>query len=106
MPQMFINMQKDLGLRDMNPTESYVFLMIVREHELNGSCSMLKAVEVSQKSRSTVYKAIRKLVKAGIIKIQNSDKDKRSFLVVPTNIKLKLCLNFLNCRFTHVFFIF
>ena len=44
---------------------------------------MLKAVEVSHKSRSTVYKAIRKLVKAGIISIQNSDKDKRSFLVVP-----------------------
>ena len=44
---------------------------------------MLKAVEVSKKSRSTVYKAIRKLVKAGIISIQNSKSDKRSFLVVP-----------------------
>ena len=42
--EMLINMQKDLGLRDMNPTEAHVFLMIVREHELNGSCSMLKAV--------------------------------------------------------------
>ena len=81
--EMLINMQKDLGLRDMNPTEAHVFLMIVREHELNGSCTMLKAVEVSHKSRSTVYKAIRKLVKAGIISIQNSNKDKRSFLVVP-----------------------
>ena len=44
---------------------------------------MLKAVEVSKKSRSTVYKAIRKLAKAGIVRIQNSRQDKRSFLVVP-----------------------
>ena len=81
--QMLINMQNDLGLGDINPTEAHVFLMIVREHEKNGNCSMLKAVEVSKKSRSTVYKAIRKLAKAGIIKIQNSQQDKRSFLVVP-----------------------
>tara|TARA_Y100001968_G_C19229482_1_gene653746 strand:+ start:117 stop:404 length:288 start_codon:yes stop_codon:yes gene_type:complete len=81
--QMLINMQNDLGLGDINPTEAHVFLMIVREHEKNGNCSMLKAVEVSKKSRSTVYKAIRKLAKAGIIKIQTSRQDKRSFLVVP-----------------------
>ena len=81
--QMLINMQKDLGLKDLNPTEAHVLLMIIREYELKGRCSMLKAVEVSKKSRSTVYKAIRKLVNAGIISIQNSKSDKRSFLVVP-----------------------
>tara|TARA_B100001250_G_scaffold137737_1_gene117835 strand:- start:521 stop:808 length:288 start_codon:yes stop_codon:yes gene_type:complete len=81
--EMLINMQKDLGLYDLNPTEAHVLLMVVREHELKGKCSMLQAVEVSKKSRSTVYKAIRKLVQAGIIKIQNSKSDKRSFLVVP-----------------------
>ncbi len=81
--QMLINMQNDLGLGDINPTEAHVLLMIVREHELTGRCSMLKAVEVSNKSRSTVYKAIRKLTKAGIVKIKNSLEDKRSFLVIP-----------------------
>ena len=81
--QMLINMQKDLGLKDLNPTEAHVLLMVIREHELSGKCSMLRAVEVSDKSRSTVYKAIRKLVHAGIVKIQNSQSDKRSFLVVP-----------------------
>lgn len=81
--EMLINMQKDLRLYDINPTEAHVFLMIVKEHEDSGSCSMLKAVEVSNKSRSTVYKAIRKLVKAGIIKIKNSQQDKRSFLIDP-----------------------
>ena len=35
--QMFIKMQFDLGLRDLNPTEAHVFLMIVREHEKNGN---------------------------------------------------------------------
>ena len=60
-----------------------IILMIIREYELAGSCSMLKAVEVSNKSRSTVYKAIRKLSEAGIVKIKNSTEDKRSFLVIP-----------------------
>jgi len=81
--QMLINMQNDLGLIDINPTEAHVLLMIIREYELAGSCSMLKAVEVSNKSRSTVYKAIRKLSEAGIVKIKNSIEDKRSFLVIP-----------------------
>tara|TARA_B100000214_G_scaffold328162_1_gene267129 strand:- start:53 stop:340 length:288 start_codon:yes stop_codon:yes gene_type:complete len=81
--QLLINMQKDLGLYDINPTEAHVLLMIIREHEKAGACSMLKAVQVSNKSRSTVYKAIRKLVNAGILKIKNSHKDKRSFLIVP-----------------------
>ena len=43
---------------------------------------MLKAVEVADKSRSTVYKTI-KLVKIGVLKIENSNDDKRSFLLKP-----------------------
>jgi len=81
--EMLINMRNDLGLKNINPTEAHVLLMIIREYEMSGNCSMLKAVEVSRKSRSTVYKAIRKLVKHRIVKIVNSQKDKRSFLVVP-----------------------
>jgi predicted transcriptional regulator len=44
---------------------------------------MLKAVEVADKSRSTVYKTIRKLVAKGILVIENSSDDKRSFLLKP-----------------------
>ena len=43
----------------------------------------LKAVEVADKSRSTVYKTIRKLVKIGVLSIENSNEDKRSFLLKP-----------------------
>ena len=44
---------------------------------------MLRAVKVADKSRSTVYKTIRKLEKIGIIAIENSTEDKRSFLLKP-----------------------
>ncbi len=42
---------------------------------------MLKAVEVSGKSRSTVYKTIRKLVHKNVLLIESSTEDKRSFLL-------------------------
>ena len=58
-------------------------LMIISEIEKSGQCTMLKAVEVANKSRSTVYKTIRKLVSKNILDIATSDVDKRSFLLVP-----------------------
>jgi len=81
--EMLSNMHRDLGLVDLNPTEKYIFLKIINEIEENKACSMLKAVEVADKSRSTVYKTIRKLVSKGILEIENSSDDKRSFLLKP-----------------------
>jgi predicted transcriptional regulator len=80
---MLLNMHRDLGLVDLNPTEKFIFLKIINEIEENKTCSMLKAVEVADKSRSTVYKTIRKLVSKGILAIENSNDDKRSFLLKP-----------------------
>ena len=56
---------------------------VINEIEANKTCSMLKAVEVADKSRSTVYKTIRKLVAKNILEIENSSDDKRSFLLKP-----------------------
>ena len=81
--EMLTKMHSDLGLIDLNPTEKFIFLKIINEIENNNTCSMLKAVEVADKSRSTVYKTIRKLEKIGIIAIENSTEDKRSFLLKP-----------------------
>ena len=81
--EMLLNMHRDLGITDLNPTEKFIFLKIINEIEENKSCSMLKAVEVADKSRSTVYKTIRKLVAKNILAIENSSDDKRSFLLKP-----------------------
>ena len=81
--EMLLKMHIDLGLVDLNPTEKFIFLKIINEIETNKTCTMLKAVEVADKSRSTVYKTIRKLVKIGILSIENSNEDKRSFLLKP-----------------------
>ena len=80
---MLLNMHRDLGIADLNPTEKFIFLKIINEIEENKTCSMLKAVEVADKSRSTVYKTIRKLVAKNILEIENSSDDKRSFLLKP-----------------------
>ena len=80
---MLLNMHRDLGLADLNPTEKYIFLKIINEIEVKKTCSMLRAVEVADKSRSTVYKTIRKLVAKNILEIENSSDDKRSFLLKP-----------------------
>ena len=81
--EMLLKMHMDLGLKDLNPTEKFIFLKIINEIEINNTCTMLKAVEVADKSRSTVYKTIRKLVKVGVLSIENSTEDKRSFLLKP-----------------------
>ena len=81
--KMLSKMHRDLGLVDLNPTEKYIFLKIINEIETNNVCTMLKAVEVADKSRSTVYKTIRKLVEIGVLSIENSSEDKRSFLLIP-----------------------
>ena len=60
--KMLDSVGSDLGIMDFNPTEFSIFFDIIQEIEEKGKCSMLKAVEVSGKSRSTVYKTIRKLV--------------------------------------------
>ena len=80
---MLLNMHRDLGIADLNPTEKFIFLKIIDEIETNKTCSMLKAVEVADKSRSTVYKTIRKLVAKNILEIENCSDDKRSFLLKP-----------------------
>lgn len=81
--KMLDSVGTDLGIDDFNPTEFSIFFDIIQEIEEKGKCSMLKAVEVSGKSRSTVYKTIRKLVKKNVLLIESSIEDKRSFLLKP-----------------------
>ena len=81
--KMLDSVGTDLGIDDFNQTEFSIFFDIIQEIEEKGKCSMLKAVEVSGKSRSTVYKTIRKLVKKNVLLIESSIEDKRSFLLKP-----------------------
>lgn len=81
--KMLDGVGSDLGIADFNPTEFSIFLDIIEQIEDQGKCSMLKAVEVSGKSRSTVYKTIRKLVQKRLLLIESSTQDRRSFLLTP-----------------------
>ena len=81
--KMLDSVGTDLGIGDFNPTEFSIFFDIIQEIEEKGKCTMLKAVEASGKSRSTVYKTIRKLVQKNVLLIEGSTEDKRSFLLKP-----------------------
>lgn len=81
--KMLDGVGSDLGIADFNPTEFSIFLDIIEQIEDQGKCSMLKAVEVSGKSRSTVYKTIRKLVQKRLLLIESSTQDRRSLLLKP-----------------------
>ena len=74
--KMLDGVGSDLGIADFNPTEFSIFLDIIEQIEDQGKCSMLKAVEVSGKSRSTVYKTIRKLAQKRLLLIESSTQDK------------------------------
>ena len=39
---MLKGIEKDLNIDDLNPTESYIFLMIISEIEKSGQCLCLK----------------------------------------------------------------
>ncbi len=80
-----LEMVNKLSLDDFNATELSIFIDIVYQLETKNICSMLKAVEVCGKSRSTVYKTIRKLIKKNLLAIESSKVDKRSYL-----LKLKI----------------
>lgn len=80
-----VDLMQELSINDLNETEISIFFNIVHRIKKSGYCSMLQAVEVSKKSRSTVYKTIRKLVQKNIFSISTSKSDRRSFLV---NIKI------------------
>ena len=80
-----VDLMQELSINDLNETEISIFFNIVHRIKKFGYCSMLQAVEVSKKSRSTVYKTIRKLVQKNIFSISTSKSDRRSFLV---NIKI------------------
>ena len=73
------SIEKDLDVFDFSPNEKQVLYTVVKATKKESNISDI--VNNSGLSRSSVYKTLKKLVDRGVVKLIQSDHDKREFLV-------------------------
>jgi DNA-binding MarR family transcriptional regulator len=75
--QMLENIDHDLNLVGYNETEKKIFYKIASNIHINKKCNITNVIESSGFSRSTVYKAIKRFEKQGLVTLMQSKDDKR-----------------------------
>ena len=75
--QMLQNLDQDLNLVAFNETEKKIYYTIAYEVHNNGKCNITNVIESSGFSRSTVYKAIKSFEDKKMVRLIQSDADKR-----------------------------
>ncbi len=75
--QMLQNLDQDLNLVAFNETEKKIYYTIAFEVHNNGKCNITNVIESSGFSRSTVYKAIKSFEDKKMVRLIQSDADKR-----------------------------
>ena len=80
---MLDGLEQDLNIRHLTPNELKVFYTIIsRSYQNKNGSNISDIVENSGMSRSTVYKALKKLSAEGIIHLSQSNEDGRESLVL------------------------
>ena len=80
--EMLKGIESDLNIKHFSPNELKVFYTIVSNEASSGTqCNISEVVNSSGMSRSTVYKTLRKLSNEGIIALDQSQDDKREYLI-------------------------
>ena len=77
--EMLQNIEIDLNLVGYSETEKKVYYTIALRLSKSGSCNITNVIETSGYSRSTVYKTIKKFELDDLIKLKQSNDDKREF---------------------------
>lgn len=81
--QMLESVEYEINLAGYSLTEKKVFFTIVQITARDGRCNITEVINDSALSRSTVYKAIKKLEKNMLLQVKQSNFDKReSFLKI------------------------
>ena len=84
--EMLKNIEIDLNLVGYSETEKKVYYTIALILSKSGSCNITNVIETSGYSRSTVYKTIKKFELDNLIKLKQSNIDKREFnLLLPVS---------------------
>ena len=76
---MLRNIEIDLNLVGYSETEKKVYYTIALILSKSGSCNITNVIVTSGYSRSTVYKTIKKFELDNLIKLKQSNDDKREF---------------------------
>ena len=74
---MLESVELEINLAGYSLTEKKVFFTIAQITARDGHCNITEVINDSNLSRSTVYKAIKKLEKNMILKVDQSSFDKR-----------------------------
>lgn len=74
---MLNNLDRDLNLVMFNETEKKIYYTIAYEVHKNGKCNISDVITSSGFSRSTVYKAIKVFEDQKMVRLIQSDVDKR-----------------------------
>lgn len=77
--EMLRNIEKDLNLVGYSETEKRIYYTIALKLSKSGSCNITNVIQTSGYSRSTVYKTIKKFESDDLIKLKQSNADKREF---------------------------
>ena len=83
--EMLTSIENEINLAGYTLTEKKVFFTITQLNVKNSVCNISNVISTSNLSRSTVYKAIKKLEKNNMLQLSQSSYDKRELF-------LDLCL--------------
>ena len=79
--EMLWSIEKDLNLVRYNETEKKIYYTIAWKTSSTGSCNISDVINSSGFSRSTVYKTIKKFESENLLSLQQSDEDRREFIL-------------------------
>ena len=79
--EMLTSIENEINLAGYTLTEKKVFFTITQLNVKNSVCNISDVINSSNLSRSTVYKAIKKLEKNNMLQLIQSNYDKREFFL-------------------------
>ena len=79
--EMLTSIEDEINLAGYSLTEKKVFFTINDLNMQNTACNISDVIESSGLSRSTVYKAIKKLERNDMLQLSQSSFDKREFFL-------------------------
>ena len=81
--EMLSSVEHDINIAGYSLTEKKVYFTIIQTTARTGNCNITDVINTSSLSRSTIYKAIKKLESNNLLNVHQSSVDKReSFLDV------------------------
>ena len=79
--EMLWSIEKDLNLVRYNETEKKIYYTIAWKTSSMSTCNISDVINSSGFSRSTVYKTIKKFESENLLSLQQSNEDRREFIL-------------------------